>query len=290
MIRFAVRTHDAAIAETAILNAAFEPDGWQRAVEAVAAATRSSAAQLLGLGGPLLLPLNIVAGSFPGGERHFTNPALHGQCNWRIGVAADPLSIQDERDYAAFRRFNDTAIYDDAVSDLDIPFGCQSALVLDHNGLLGLALLRSARDGRCDPETLDIFAGLRFHFARAVRMQIALDGEGAELMVGDLSRLNGATLLLDRYGSLSALTPAAEPLFEHDGPLRLDGLVPRLCSRSSDRLFQAALAFALGSGENAYGSFHQVRCGCWKIAVMALPRRNHGLGFDPHVAVAVRQA
>lgn len=285
-------------AELIILNAPFEERGWERAVTGIAAATGSHAAQLLGLGGPLLLPLNIFVGP-PASFRHYIERAeMHGPCNWRVGTATVAMSIQHEPQYDAYRRTHQTSDYDDAASEMDIPYGCQSALMLDHNGLIGLALLRGRRDGRCTAETLDRFARLRHHVARSVRVQLALDGEAAELMVGDLAPLHGATLLLDRHGSLAALTPAAEEALGEKGPLRLCGLAVRLREPQEDRPFQQALARLLASDGISGPLVHQARVGrsthqpegAWRLFITRLPHRPHGLGFDPHLALTVKAA
>lgn len=285
-------------AELAILNAPFDNRGWELATQKIAAATFSSGAHLLGMGGPLLFPLNTVVGNYAGYEAYFDDPSLHGQCNWRIGTAARVLEIHHEAHHAAYRDLYDTSDYDDAVSDLNIPYGCQSALLLDSNNLLGIALLRSRRDGPCDHAVLQRFAVLRRQLARAVRMQIALDGEAADLMVGDLGMVSGATMLLDRHGSLCAHTEAADALFEGDGPLLLDGLSIRLRDRGEDRLLQSAFGRLLRSDGYKERMVHTCRIGrseqeCapgWTLCAVRLPNREHGLGFEPNLAITVKRA
>lgn len=284
-------------AEAAILNAPFEEAGWQRAVAGIAAATGSASAQLLGLGGPLLLPLNVFTGAAASFGRYIQDPKLHGACNWRIGSTSGVMGIQYEAHYQAYRALHDTADYDDASSEMDIPYGCQSALLLDRTNLLGLALLRSRRDGPCDGEVLAAFTRLRHQMARAVRMQIALDGEAAELMVGDLGGLHSATILLNRHGNLCALTPAAEALLE-SGPLLLSGLELRLRDRAEDLAFHKALGRLLASAGRDEVLVHQARVGrtasqpqgAWRLFITRLPDRPHGLGFDPQLAVTLKRA
>lgn len=283
-------------AELAILNAPFEPGGWERAVLAVADSTRSNAAHLLGMGGPLLLPLNVFTGDVPGIERYLGDPRFHGSINWRVGSTTVAMAIQHEPDYAAYRQLHDTSDYDDAASDLDIWFGCQCAVLLDSRNLLGLALLRSRRDGPCTAETLSRFSLLRRQLARAVRMQMALDGEAAEMMVGHLADRESATLLLDRQANLCALSSAAESLFGQGGPLRLSGLAVQLAHRGEDRAFQQAMGRLLASDGHRASVVHECRIGRddnalggrWRLFVVRLPQRDSGLGFDPHLAVTVK--
>lgn len=283
--------------ELAILNAPFENQGWERAVNGIVEATGSAAGHLLGIGGPLLIPLNVFSGDVPGIERYLGDPRFHGATNWRVGSVTVPLAIQHEAHYAAYRLNHDTSDYDDASSDLDIMFGCQSALLLDSNNMLGLALLRGRRQGPCTPETLEVFSLFRSQLARAVRVQVALDGEAAEMMVADIESLHGATLLLDRHGNLCALSPAAEQLFEAGGPLRLAGLSLRLSDAAKDGGFQRALARLLASDGFRDQIVHEMAVGRhdaagpqWRLFAVRVPNRQNGLGFEPHLAITLKQA
>jgi hypothetical protein len=288
-MRTVARNEDARLA---ILNAPFEERGWERAVSAICEATGCHGAHLLGMGGPLVLPLNIVSGLDEKIHRYLGDAHLHGRVNWRVGSSTIPMAIQHELHYAAYRAANDTADYDDAASDLDMQFGCQAIVLGDESMFLGIAMMRGRREGACTAETLGSFAALLRPLQRAVRMQLALDGEAAELMLGDMSALHGATILLDRLGSLVAMSPAAESGFEEDGPLTLAGLSVRVRDRGLDRQFQRALARLLKSDDALSAPLHRMRISSgarsWQLVVMRLPEREHGLGFDPHLAVTLR--
>lgn len=296
--RFSLIRERAALrdAEIAILNAPFDSDGWERAMLAIADSTGSNAVHLLGMGGPLLLPLNVFLGDVPGIERYLGDPVFHGAINWRVGSVTAPMAIQHEADYEAYRRLHDTSDYDDVASDLDIQFGCQCAVLLDSRNMLGLALLRSRADGPCTDETLSRFALLRRQLARAVRMQMALDGEAAEMMVSGLDERQCATLLLDRQANLCALSPAAEALFDERGPFRLSGLAVELRNRAENRAYQQALGRLLASDGHRSSVVHETRIGRdetalggkWRLFVVRLPHRDNGLGFDPHLAVTIK--
>ena len=283
-------------AELLILNAPFEARGWERALEAVADSTGSHAAQLLGIGGPTLMPLNIFVGA-PSGFRHYIeSAALHGSCNWRVGTTTVPMAIQHEEHYRAYRLTQRTSEYDDAASEMDIQFGCQSALILDERNMVGVALLRGRRNGPCDDKVLSRFAHLRQQMGRAVQTQIVLDGEAAQLMVGNIDTLQTATILLDRHGCIAAMTPAAEMLVAAGGPLRLSGITIDLPDRAEGDRFNQMLARLLN--DDAVGEVEQARIGRsaahpsgrWRIFCARLPgRRDHGLGFDPHIAVTFKR-
>lgn len=283
--------------ELAIINAPFEGEGWRRAVEMVSSACHSSAANLVGFGGPLGLSLNLFTGrESERAERYFSRAELWGRCNWRVNSAGAPMTVQHEAHYAAYREREQTAEYDDAVADLDMPFGCQSPLIADSRTFLGLALLRSRRDGPCDAITLERFGKLIRHLNRAIRVELALEGDAAELMVGEIGGLTSATVLLDRYGCVCALTPAAEPLAEEDGAFRLCGLTFQLRDPAENRRMEKAMRTLLWGSSEAEGQVIEMRAGRtasapkgrWIASIVRLAKREHGLGFDPHLAVAFR--
>ena len=279
-------------ARLAILNAPFEERGWELAVRAICEATGCHGAHLLGMGGPLVLPLNIVSGLDQKIGKYLGDVHLHGPVNWRVGSTTVPMAIQHDLHYAAYRAANDTADYDDAASDLDMPFGCQAVVLGDESMFLGIAMMRGRREGKCTAETLANFTMLLRPLQRAVRMQLALDGEAGELMLGDMAGLHGATILLDRLGSLTAMTPAVESAFEEEGPLTLAGLAVRVREAALDRQFQRALARLLKCSDARSAPLHQMRVSfgarTWQLVIMRLPDREHGLGFNPHLAVTLR--
>lgn len=284
--------------EIAILNAPFEEDGWRSALTTISRACNSSAANLVGFGGPLRLSLNLFTGrESERAERYFSRPELWGPSNWRVQSTGPAMSIQYEEHYSAYRQRTATSDYDDAVSDLDIPFGCQSPIIADSSSFLGLALLRSQREGPCSPEIVSLFSRLIHHVQRASRVEMALGGEAAELMLGEFEGLHGATLLLDRHGNLCALSPAAEQLFEAGGPLRLAGLNVRLSDRREDDSLQKSLGRLLASDGYRDPIVHEMPLGraggvgpLWRLFAVRLPHREHGLGFEPHLAISLKQA
>ncbi len=281
---------DVRAAEAAILNAPFEERGWERATLAIAEATGSAAAHLIGFGGPLLFPLNVVAGDVPGPSGHLCNAHLYGPCNWRINSVGPAMSVQHEAHYRAYAAVNDTADYDDAVADVDLPYGCQSAMTVDSGRLIGISLLRRRRDGPCDDEVIECFAHLRHHLWRAIRAQLAMDGEAAQLMLGDIAARQCATFLLDRHGLLSEMTPAADALFDADGPLRLFGRSVHMSLPRFDLAFQKLLARILSvDGPQIDDIVVEGRDGrAWQLIANRLPTREHGLGFEPCLAVILR--
>ena len=245
----------------------------------------------------MLLPFNLFTGKEAGkAQLHFANPAMWGACNWRVGSSGDPMTIQHDGHYRSYRRRHGralTADYDDAVSDLDMQYGCQAVLIADQEHFLGLAVMRGRMEGPSGSSTLFAFERIIRHAQRAVRVHLALDGEAGELLAGNWSDLASHMLVLDRFGGLCAMTPAGEQLLDEDGPLSLRGISIAARDRREDRYFQAALARLLRVGEGDMGpNLHRMTVGrptCrWGLSILRLPRRPHGLGFDPHMIVCAK--
>ena len=203
------------------------------------------------------------------------------------------MSVQHEAHYRAYAATHDTRDYDDAVADVDLPYGCQSAMAVDSGRLIGISLLRRRRDGACDDQVIQRFLYLRQHLWRSIRAQLAMDGETAQLMLGDLEALHCATVLLDRHGLLSEMTPAAEALFEEGGPLRLLGLSVHMTPARCDLAFQSLLGRLLADdgpslAEISVDAPNPSDVRAWRVVGSRLPARDHGLGFEPCLAVTFR--
>nr|WP_314446934.1 hypothetical protein [uncultured Sphingomonas sp.] len=285
-------------AELAFLNAPFEQDGWLSAIRRLAEATGSAVGQLCGGGAGLSLSFNLFSEDRHDPHGHLVNPMLYGPENWRINCSTGGArSIQHEAHYEAYRRTHPAGFYDDAVSDLDLPFGCQSPLMLDADGgLVGLALLRSSRDGPCSAETIAAFACAARQAHRAVRVEIALGQERGENMLSGLATSGEMTLLLDRHARLVAMTQPAEVLFDMPFGLRLDGLAVRLARAAEDSSLRNAMLRMLASDGIGGPVVHQCRVGgCeqypdgqWQLFLTRLPADRDLLGVEAQFALTLR--
>lgn len=283
-------------AELAIVGAPFEDGGWERAILAMADATRSTAAQLIGMGGPALLPLNIFVGA-PSSFTHYIRSAyLHGPINWRIGAVGAPMSIQHEAHYSHYRSAIDTSDYDDAAAEMDIPFGCQSPIVIDGRNFLGVALLRGRREGPCTPDTLEAFARMRQLVARAIEVRISLDADRAWAMLDGSAGENQVTFLLDRFGSVCAASDEAIALIGPGGLFLPGEIALTLHDPGDDRRFRSALArlysVDLTSGASLVatlrlGMASPAPMGQWRMVMARLPVDPGELGFGPVVALSL---
>lgn len=282
-------------AELAFLNAPFNPDGWQRAIEQLAHVTGSRMAQVCGGQLGEALDFNFFSDECHDPHGHLTNPAIYGPENWRINCAQRARTIQDERHYEAYRATISSAVYDDAVNDLDLPFGCQTPLMLDSTGLFGLAILRSSKDGRCSADTITGFRIVARQAHRALRAQIALGEEAAELMVGNVAGRRECTILLDRFANVLAMTEAAERLFAQPDGLSMRGLRLHLAHADEDRALHASFARLLDGEllggpmlhDTVIGRSATKPQGRWRLIVVRLPGDGLAISFQPRLAVTL---
>lgn len=290
--------HDQSLtqAEQAFLNAPFAPGGWQVAVDALAAATRSRHAQLVGIGGPLTIPFHILSDWPDDPNGHMNNVSLVGHGNWRIGTSDKAMTIRHEAHYAAYKADHFSADYEDAMSDLDFQFGCHTALTLETSGSTRLALLRTRREGACDSDTLERFALLARQAERAFRVQLALGEQAAELMLAGVEGRGEATMLLDRTGQICGMSAAAEALLDEQQGLHEEGFAVRLSDNNENQAFGAAMGRLLhGDGVNGpvlhemvVGRSSDNPGGRWRLIIARLPEIEPGLNFAPTLAVTLR--
>lgn len=264
-----------------------DPRGWGSALEALAEATGSMRAQLVGFGGSQALPFNWITNITDRETQLFAELDGHAPTvNFR--VAADRAVQRDvvfEPDYDAVTPQLADSAYRDFCEQTQMPFGCQTMLVRGEGGAVGLALLRSQSDGRTDETTHSIFREAATAARVAVRMQIALEQQGNLLVADTLEAMSAACLLFDRSGQVRTTTPAAEArladldrLRVHERRLTADdpGLAMRL-----DQAF-ATLTKSEGPSHvqlclrNASTNLSTLRLDLFRIR-----RREWSFGFEP---------
>lgn len=196
------------------LSAALEPEKWGAAIQAMARATGSGHGQLIGFG-PGAWGFNWISDIdasilSKGAEIDQATPDL----NFRI--AADRLpdrpAVVHEAHYDMARPTLRSDDYLDMCSDFDIFDGCQTRLVGTPDQMVGLALLRNAKDGRTSQEQRDLFARIAGHARSAVLLQQAIEAQGFALLSGTFESMDRACWLLDATGRVGGMTPRAEAL------------------------------------------------------------------------------
>ncbi|MFS0738791.1 helix-turn-helix transcriptional regulator [Sphingomonas sp. 1P06PA] len=277
----------------AFAAAALDDALWMPALQALADATGSNRAQLVGIGGSANIPFNWVTGFPEKALREFVeidggSPAV----NPRVAASqrAAVMEVVHEDDYDRVMPDIHGDIYADFARDNDIPFGCQSALQVDRHGLIGLAVLRTASDGRTTPEQRRMFAGIAGHARAAVRIQSALEHRGAALVAGAFETLDAAVFVLDGLGRVAAYTPAAQRLLSC-GRLRIADDRLAAAPRADGVALDHAVRRMLDTGDQPMTSL-LLRGGpddeMLVVDVSRLPRQPWSLGYRPSLLLVLR--
>lgn len=211
------------------MQAALQPETWLDALDIMARHTGSSHGQLIGVGGAREIPFNIVTNFGPDLIEHFANRGWGAEThNFRVAASNrhvergfyDPVLFEDH--YAQVIPGLASSDYLDWCEEIGIPFGCQTNLVIDNFGIVGLATLRNRGDGRTTPVQRKTFFNGARAARRAVRLQEKLEGEQAKLLAGAFDAINVCAFIIDARGQLLAHSAGAE-LMLVAGEIRLSG-------------------------------------------------------------------
>lgn len=260
----------------------------------LASHTGSAHGQILGLGGPATYVFNQITGAID--ESFDVCAAIGGyseKVNFRIAAAigAAEMTVLDDRHYRQAMPGLADERYIQFCDEVDIPFGCQTALMTGSESLVGLALLRNRRDGAVTPEQRAIFAGVAPHVRAAVVTQMSLRNEGHTLLAGGFDAVAAKALVCDGYGRIRAVTAGADELLSRGGRLALrDGLLESRIGIETRRI-HAALAQALGSDAVASddillpaiaGMSEEIR-----LSVRPIPRMSWDFGHMPRAVITL---
>ena len=273
----------------------FDESGWIPALARFADATGSARGQIIGFGGPVAIPFNHITEFTEGGLEEFA--AIGGGdpgINWRVaaGFGGGVLEVLSERDYLAVKPLLAHNVYEEFVHRYDLPFGCQTNLFMEEGSLVGLAMLRSARDGPTTARDRAVFARIAPDVRRAVRLSQMLEQQGAQLVAGTLETMALAAVVCDAFGSVRAMTPRAETCLDGRLPVRLGG--GRLQGRTAEDAAAIASALAMATGsEPGAGVSSTILVGAGDrvvvLSFLALPKRDYSFGFAPRAVMVVRQ-
>ncbi|HEX6929597.1 MAG TPA: helix-turn-helix transcriptional regulator [Gammaproteobacteria bacterium] len=199
----------------AFYDAALDGQGWGRALEGLAEATGSSVGELIGLGSNAAVPFNILTNAKPGFEKEFVasgggDPRINPRVN--AGMNAPVLKVLAESDFITPEEYKRHPHYQEFALPWEVPFICLTTLERQNGMLIGLAVARNQRQGHITSQQREVFTSLAPHVRAAVRMQMALEGQGANLLVGAMEALSIPAFVCDSSGRVQALTPAAEQL------------------------------------------------------------------------------
>lgn len=283
----------------AFRSAALGAQDWHPALEGLAQATGSRSGQLIGLGSNAAVPFNIITNLDPAFEEHFVmagggNPAINPRV--KAGTGAPVLTTLTESDYLTEEEYERDPFLQQIASLWDIAYSCLTTLERDNGLLVGLAVLRSRQEGHITASEREAFAALAPHARAAVRTQLALEGQGADLLTGALEALSIAAFICDRFGYVRALTPAAEALVASGKSLQLTSKRLRATQPAEARALDEAI------GATTTARTKPVSAGVKTIVlrgsqhrelplvldVVELPSRHVDLGFAPRTLVIAR--
>lgn len=275
-------------------DAAIDGTHWTPALEALASATGSAHGQLVGIGGPRVVPFNWVTGFSAAAIDQFV--AIEGgdpRINPRVAVSvgAPVLGVRSEADYRAAAPAMRSDVYADFARDNDIAYGCQAKLAEDDAGLIGLAVLRGERDGETTMEQRALFAAVAPHVRAAVRLQAALESQGLALVRGALDAVSAAVLVCDRDGRIRIATPAAEALLGSGRLLAGEGRLAAVTG-SDTQLLRRAIAVHGAPGPRRPAETLAIGAGEGRLPLLldicAAPTGPWAFGFRPTVMVIAR--
>lgn len=225
-------------------NAAVDSSRWYGALEKLAAATGSRTGELITIGHDAVVPINLMTNIDPGVhpasvECRIGDPAINPRV--KAGMASPVLQVLAECDFLTPDEHARHPHYDEFARPWDIPYICLTTLERQKDLLIGLAVLRSEREGHINDEQRRIFASLAPHVRAAVKMQMALEGNGAALVRGALETLSIPAFICGRAGTVQALTTSAEDILRSDRGLALRNHRLRAANDDTDKALADAL-------------------------------------------------
>lgn len=279
--------------------AAVGAGSWLDALSGLAAATGSRAGELIGLGSGHTVPFNWVtdfgqdwAEEFVaiGGGDPSANPFV------RAGAQATALKVLTSADFVTREERRSNYFLADFTRRHDMPHICLTPLIKESGTLVGLAVLRSASQGEIDARQRTVFASLAPHIRAAVKVQMALEHQGALLVAGAMEALSMAVFVCNRQGTVKAMTPTAEALVSKGDVLRLK--LGRL--HAMGQIETGMLSKAIDKAADVAIHSGAPRCSTvlmrgkvvqpLVLDVVPLPKRDYAFGFEPCVLVVVRGA
>ena len=294
------RNHTAFGFDDLFTAAALGETTWLTALADLAARTGSARAQIVGIGGPTVVPFNWVNDLPEQGINEFID--IQGgspDVNYRVAASCTSklMQVVGEREYASITDGKDRSTYADYCARWDIPFGCQTTLIQNEGRLVGLATLRTRADRETTEDQLSTFARIAPSAQAAIRLSIALEDQGALLLAGTLDHMSVAAVICDRTGRVQAVTSAADVLLSSGGALeirggqltaltdpdrlQIDGLLAALLRPDTHMTARMCGPIVVGTEDRAGGAL--------TVEGHVLTRRDWAFSFLPQAVLTLRQ-
>lgn len=208
--------------------------------------------------------------------------------NYRVAASRGPYQLAWEHHYDEVRAGHTDESYIDHVRRWDAEHGAQLVLADDPRAFFGLAALHSASDGRTTEGQREVLRDVAPQVMAAIRLQKAIEHQGADILRGSLDAIRTAAVLLDATGRVCSVTGAAEALL---GPatLQVRGGLLRAGRPDLDRELQVCIGLALASRQAMPSELWlHGPAGPLLVEFCALPRQEWNFGFAPSAIVTLK--
>jgi DNA-binding CsgD family transcriptional regulator len=207
------------------------------------------------MGEDATMPLNLLTNVDPGLPAAFiaaggADPRVNPRR--RAGIARPPLAVVAESDFITPHECKRDAHYQEFAIPWDVPYICLTTLERRSDLLVGLAVIRTRRQGHIDARGRRAFASIAPHVRAAVRTNLAL-GDHADAVLSDaLETLSIPAFICDSAGIVKRFTPAAEALVASQRGLQLK--LGRLTAQQPAEALALADSIAAATSERCAGS------------------------------------
>lgn len=269
---------------------------WLEALGGFARATGSRTGQIIGLGSAAAVPFNWMTEMPPESAADFLeagggDPRINRRVDLGSSIAEGRILTDGE--FAAYGRPDDPSELRGWVERYDVPHICLSPLIKQRGLLIGLAALRTARQGRFEAAETQVFARLAPHLRAAVRTRMLLADQGAAVLTGALEALSAAAFVCDGRSAVLARTPLTEALLQAGTHVRVRSGRLTACNEADARTLGAEIAGAAADGLGRPAGPVVVRDAGGGdpvlLEVAALPRERHPFAVERPVLVMLRQ-
>lgn len=233
--------------------AALDGTRWYGALDQLATATGSQNGQLIGIGAKWNVSLSIITNIDPAFHKEFEeigggDPRINPRV--KAGWEAPILQARAEADFITPDEYARHPHYQEFACPRNVPYICLATLDRTRDSLIGLAVIRTHRQGHINARQKRVFASIAPHVRAAVRTHLALQGQGEALLKGALEALSVPAFICDDAGSVRKLTPAAERLVTSERGLQLkQGRLTTAAPFDAKALYDALAAATLDRGK-----------------------------------------
>lgn len=227
---------------------------WYGALDALAIATGSRTGELIAVGPNAAVPINIMTDTDPqlhmdAAVQRIGDPTVNPRI--RAGMESRVLTVMAENDFLTPEEHKVHPHYQAFARPWDIPFICCATLDRREGLMVGLAVLRSQKQGHVNERERRVFGAIAPHVRAAVRMQFALEDQGAALLGGVFESLSLPAFLCDRSGRVQLMTPAAEAMVSDGQTLQLRNAKLIAVDDAGDKALSDAIDAAARDGSLA---------------------------------------